>query len=205
MLAFLHTSPTHIQRFTTLVRKYNPSIEIVHFVNEELLETVMKTGRIDLKGFEGLIKSIQEKHPKLIICTCSTYGEACNNYTNVKRIDLPIAHYIVEHFSRIILAYTAVSTQYVSKRLIEDVAKTKRKKIEIILCDCSTAWDYFLLNEMENYYKEIFRKVNEINKKGSVIFLTQASMEGAKKYFENMDVEVFSSGEFGVMKYLEEL
>jgi len=203
MIAFLHTSPSHIQRFTKIVRKYNTSIEIEHFVNENLLKTALETNKIDIAGFVKMVKQIQEKQADLIICTCSTYGEICENFTDVKRIDIPIANYLVTHFSKIILAYTVASTRMVSRQLLESVARKNEKKIEIIDCDCTDSWRHFLSNDMEKYYKGIYRKVNNNYNKGSVIFLAQASMEGVKKYFSGEDVDIFSSGEFGVKKYLE--
>ena len=39
MIAFLHTSPIHIETFEKLVRKLDKNVEIKHFVNEKLLET----------------------------------------------------------------------------------------------------------------------------------------------------------------------
>ena len=205
MIAFLHTSPTHILRFTKIVRKYNSTIEIEHFVDEKLLKTALATGKVDKTGFIKAVQHIRDKQPKLIICTCSTYGEACDEFTDIKRIDMPIVKYIVRHFSTIILAYTAASTRNVSKQLLENVSNTRGKELEIINCDCTTAWEYFLSNDMEKYYKEIFKKVNAIHNKGYAVFLAQASMEGAIKYFEGSNVEVFSSGEFGVRKYMEEM
>lgn len=204
MIIFLHTSSTHIKRFTDIVRKYDSVIKIKHFVKEELLEAASKTGKIDKEGFTRSIQFIRKELPDLIICTCSTYGEACEDLADVKRIDQPIAAYIVEHFSRIILAYTAISTWNVSRKLLENTARAKNKEIEIIDGDCTASWQYFLSNDMENYHKEIFGKVSKIYTKGQAIFLAQASMEGAKKYFDD-EVEIFSSGEFGVMKYLEEI
>ncbi len=205
MIAFLHTSSTHVERFTNIVRKYNATIEIEHFVEEKLLEIALKTGKIDKNGFAKTVRLIQKKRPDLIICTCSTYGEACEDFIDVNRIDMPISDYIVTHFSSVILAYTAPSTRDVSKRLLENVAKLRGKEVEIIDCDCTDSWRYFLLNDLENYNKEIFGKVNEFYTKGKAVFLAQASMEGAKHYFAGSNVDVFSSGEFGVKKYLEEI
>lgn len=203
MIAFLHTSSTHVERFTNIVRKYNATIEMEHFIEEKLLETASKTRKIDKLGFASTVRLIQKKRPDLIICTCSTYGEACEDFADVKRIDMPIAEYIVEHFSSVILAYTAVSTRDVSMRLLENVAKIRGKEIQIIDCDCTDSWQYFLSNDLENYNKEIFEKVNEINSKGKAVFLAQASMEGVKRYFGESNSEVFSSGEFGVKEYLK--
>ena len=201
-LAFLHTSSTHVERFTNLVRKYDSKIEIEHLVAEELLETALNSGKIDKSGFAKSVEQIRKNQPDLIICTCSSYGDFCEEFEDVMRIDMPIADYIVENFSVIILAYTVTSTRAVSRRLLKNVAKNKGKKIKIVDCDCTDSWQYFLLNEVENYNKEIFGKVNEIYTKGDAVFLAQASMEGAIKYFEGGDVEIFSSGEFGVKKYL---
>jgi len=205
MIAFLHTSSIHIQKFTDLVRKYSPTIETEHFVDESLLKTAMQTGKIDELNFAKTVQSIQGKSPDMIICTCSTYGEACETLTGIERIDMPIARYLVSNFSKIILAYTAISTRDVSRCLLESVAEKIGKNIEIVESDCTSSWQYFLENDMENYHKEIFGKVTDIYVKGSAIFLAQASMEGARKYFVDEKIEVFSSAEFGVREYLKEL
>lgn len=202
MISFLHTSEVHIKRFESLVRKFNKDITIKHYVNSDILKYALQNEKLDSEGFNQEITNIKKENPELIICTCSSYGAACNDTNNVKRIDFPIADYLVTNYTKIGLIFTAKSTEKVSSDLLKDIANHQQKKIEIINCNCSDAWIHFENNNMETYELTIANKVKEIATKVDVIFLAQASMEGAKKHLQNIDKEVFSSPEFGIENYL---
>ena len=66
------------------------------------------------------IELIKKENPSLLICTCSTYGEECDNDSSIYRIDKPIVEYIVQNFKKIGLVYTANSTKKVSENLTTD-------------------------------------------------------------------------------------
>ena len=202
MIAFLHTSEIHIDRFEKLVRKYDRTIPVKHFVNEKLLETALSKGKTDVKSFRNEIELIKKEKPSLIICTCSTYGEECDNDSIIYRIDKPIVEYIVQNFKRIGLVYTAESTKKVSKNLLLKVSSELNKQIEISNCDCSQYWPYFERKDIEGYEKGIAKKIELLESKVDVIFLAQASMVGAKKYLKQIKKEVLSSPDFGINKLL---
>jgi hypothetical protein len=202
MIAFLHTSNVHIDRFQKLVRQFDTEIEIQHFVNEDLLKTALKESRLDENGFASMISKIELEQPKAIICTCSTYGKLCNNWQNVHRIDKPIVEYLVDNYSTIIIAFTVISTKKVSCQLIKEVAKSKNKQIEIIICDATDSWQYFENSDLEKYELSIANKVKSKSTEGEVVFLAQASMEGAKKHLDLLDIEIFTSPAFGVKHFL---
>lgn len=75
MIAFLHTSSIHIEKFDNLVRSVNKEIEVKHFVNADLLSSALENGITDSETFSREIAEIKLLQPELIICTCSTYGE----------------------------------------------------------------------------------------------------------------------------------
>ncbi|WP_369048475.1 hypothetical protein [Tenacibaculum sp. UWU-22] len=203
MIAFLHTSEIHIQRFEKLVRKYDKNVTVKHFVNEKLLETALLSGKADSELFKNEIENIKKKNPSLLICTCSTYGEECDNHTTVYRIDKPVIEYMVQNYTKIGLAFTAHSTKKVSENLILKVASELNKQIEILNCDCSEFWTYFENKDIEKYEKGIAKSIEQIASKVEVVFLAQASMEGAKTYLTDLKKEVLSSPEFGIKKLLK--
>lgn len=203
MIAFLHTSKVHIDRFENLVRKFDQTITIKHYVNEDLLSYAFKNGTVDTKNFEQEISTIKKEKPSLIICTCSKYGEECNITNNVKRIDYPIAEFLVSTYTKIGLIFTAKSTERVSKNILEQVANHQNKKIEIINCDCSNAWVHFENNDINEYEKTIANTIKKMASTVEVVFLAQASMEGAKKHLTDIKQDVFSSPEFGIKSYLK--
>ena len=205
MIAFLHTSKVHIDRFEALVKKFNPSIETKHFVNKTLLDNALNNGHTDAALFSKEIAAIRKEAPSLVICTCSTYGAESDNHENVLRIDKPIIEYMVKNHFKIGLVYTANSTKTVSEDLLLETAETQQKPIEITLCDCSEYWPYFEAGNLEAYRKNIANTIRNIADKVDVIFLAQASMEGAKNYLTDLKVPIYTSPEFGIKTLIAQL
>lgn len=203
MITFLHTSKTHINRFEKLVKRLNNKIKTKHFVNESLLQSSLKSGKLDKENFEKEILKIKKENPAIIICTCSTYGKLCENFENVKRIDQPIAEYLVSKYLNIGIAFTAISTKKVSKELIQSFAKKQNRAIKIVEIDCTSSWQYFEKGAEDEYEKSIARQIEKYEQEVDAIFLAQASMEGAKEYLQKE--EVYSSPEFGLKVFLEKL
>lgn len=202
MIVFLHTSPIHIPKFEALVRQYNKDIPIKHVVNEDLLKVAVSSGQADADGFKQTIQSIEASDPSLIICTCSTYGALCDSFANVHRIDRPIAEYLVQNFKRIGLAYTAHSTSFVSKQLLQSTAKQYDKTIEIIDCDCTQYWGLFEKDDFISYERGIADTIQTIEYQVNVVFLAQASMQGATAYLNEFSKPIMSSPDFGVKTLL---
>jgi len=202
MIAFLHTSNIHIDKFEKLVRKFNSDVTIKHFVNADLLNYALKNGKTDIKSFQKEVFKIKNENPDLIICTCSTYGKECDKTKDVERIDEPIVKFLVSNYTKIGLAYTANSTKEVSKNLILNMAKKRNKDIEIINCNCCSSWKHYETNDFENYAKSIAKKIESIENDVEAIFLAQASMEDSKGYLKDFSKKIYSSPEFGVKEYL---
>ncbi len=203
MIAFLHTSSVHIDRFERLVRKYHSTIPIQHFVKEDILETALATGQLDKSTFIHTVQTIQKHKPAILICTCSTYGQLCDQLPNVHRIDQPIVHEIIANYSKIAIAFTAISTKAISVDLLQQTAKRLDKLVHIIECDCTHCWPYFEAGNFKKYEEEIAKTIRIKTVQSEVVFLAQASMEGAAKYLGNLKQAVVSSPEFGVRAFLQ--
>ncbi len=202
-ITFLHTSNSHIERFNGIVEKMDTSIKVKHYVNEELLEAAQKTGKVDKEGFKNELNRIRKGENKFIICTCSTYGDLCDERENTYRIDQPIGGYIVLNYSTIGIAYTFDSTREISKELIEGLANKNGKSIRIVEIDCSHCWNWFEKGNLEKYELEIANQIQTKADNCEAVFLAQASMQGAKNHLTNEKYQVLSSPEFGVKTYLE--
>ncbi len=205
MIAFLHTSKVHIDRFETLVRQFNPHIETKHFVNKTLLDHALAHGETASNMFREDIEAIQKEKPALLICTCSTYGSESDLHDGVYRIDQPIIAHLVEAYSKIGLVYTANSTKKVSENLILKTAKQHQKTITVVNCDCSEYWVHFENGDFDRYQKEIAKSILQMADQVEVIFLAQASMEGAKTHLTALEKPVFTSPEFGIKTLLQHL
>ncbi len=201
-IAFLHTSDSHIIRFDKIVNEIDKTINIEHFVNEQLLETALKTGQIDKENFYNETQKIKAHEFKNIICTCSTYGELCNEDEQVYRIDKPIVELIVANFSSIGIAFTAKSTQKKSNELVQETAEKKGKEIKIHEIDCQHCWTWFEKGDSYKYEIEIANQIKKTGNNCDVIFLAQASMEGAKKFLLKEKYKTVSSPKFGVEEFI---
>jgi len=202
MIAFLHTSKVHIDRFENLVRKHNSTIEIQHHVNKSLLDSALTIGKADTISFKKEIACIKKTNPSIIICTCSTYGEECDRIDDVQRIDEPIVKHLIKKNYKKRLVYTATSTKTISENLILKISSQLNKPIEIINCDCSEYWVHFEEGNIDLYESNIANKIKDIEVQVDVLFLAQASMEGAKKHLPHLNNKVFSSSEHGIITYL---
>ncbi len=205
MIAFLHTTSTLLERFEDLVRKYDSDIEIRHFVQEKLLQTASETGKADITAFENAVEKIHELQPATLICTCSTYGDACDTRTDIDRIDQPVVEHLVNTYQKIGVAFTAKSTKEATENLIRNMALLAQKPIQIQFIDCSEYWQYFEAGDSTRYHQEIAKKITAESHQADVFFLAQASMEGAKDFLKPLDKEVYSSPEFGIKTYLHKL
>ena len=202
MIVFLHTTSKLLERFEDLVRTYDSDIEIRHFVHEQLLKTASETGKADITAFETAVEKINELQPTTLICTCSTYGDACDNRTDIERIDKPVVAHLVNDYQKIGVVYTAKSTKEATENLIRNIAANAKKDIQIELIDCSEFWPYFEAGDHPSYHQSIAKKIMEVTDQVDVFFLAQASMEAAKSYLTNFEKKVYSSPEFGVKTYL---
>lgn len=205
MIAFLHTNTVHIERFESLVKQFNPNMETKHFVNKPILDDALATGKTNTTQFTKEIEAIRQTDPSLIICTCSTFGSESDKHTDVRRIDKPIITHLVENYTKIGLAFTANSTKAVSEDLLLKIALEKQKPIAIIDCDCSEFWPYFEAGNHEAYTENIAKNISKLESQVDVMFLAQASMEGAKEHLTDFKKEVFTSPEFGIRELLKSI
>ena len=60
-------------------------------------------------------------------------------------------------------------------------------------------------NDFDSYTRSIAKTIKSFENEVDVIFLAQASMEGAKDHLQNFKVAVLSSPEFGVREYVKML
>ncbi|MEM6380016.1 MAG: hypothetical protein AAF705_17605, partial [Bacteroidota bacterium] len=195
----------HIDKFENLVRQHNAEIPVQHFVNKALLDIALANGQTDAQLFLNQLEKIKAHQPDLMVCTCSTLGAECDKDPNMHRIDQPIAAYIVQHYDRIGLAYTAHSTQTISENLLLQTSKDIGRPIEIVPIDCSAYWLFFEQENMQAYEEGIANTILEQSSEVDVVFLAQASMAGAQSYLQGLDKEVLTSPEYGIKTLLEKL
>ncbi|MEH0154966.1 hypothetical protein V6R21_12545 [Limibacter armeniacum] len=203
MVAFLHTSSSHIKRFDLLLSQNNIQTPVTHFVNEELLQSALTDGKVDLEGFHDQINRIKEKGFLSIVCTCSTYGVEADKLEGVERIDRPAVEYLLQNYKKIVVAFTANATKVSTLTLFKEVSDSLGMVSHIEFCDCSAAWAHFENGNMEAYELAIADFIKSVAEEADAVFLAQASMEGAKKYLTTLNIEIVSSALLGVRYFLK--
>lgn len=111
---------------------------------------------------------------------------------------------MVEKYSKIGLAFSAKSTQNISRNLLLEIAAEIHKQIEIIDIDCTNSWSYFKEGKLKEYNTSIAETIQLKHTTSEAIFLAQASMEETKEIL-NTGKETVTSPEFGLNYFLNEL
>ena len=205
-LAFLHTSPVHIDTFNRLIEEAALELPIRHIVEEQFLTEAREKGitqKSDERIRDCILYAIAEG-ATVVLCTCSTIGasaEKVNNLTDgvIVRVDRPMAEKAVEIGSRIIVAAALESTIAPTSNLILETAKARRKNVELIEVFCSNAWSKFEERNQKGYFGEIARNIKAKAPEGDVIVLAQASMAGAANLCPEISVPILSSPKIGLM------
>src|SRR5512143_944105 len=98
MLAFLHTAGSHVANFERLVREVDPDLQCRHAVDEELLAAATAAGGVDAAlaaRIAAAIDTLRAAGARVVVCTCSTIGDAAEAGSReaapVLRIDRPMA------------------------------------------------------------------------------------------------------------------
>ncbi len=198
MLTFLHTSPTHIDTFNTLLRELAPDLPVQHIVDEAILREARDAGRLT-EAMQAKVRAQIEmlRAAPVVLCTCSTIGgcaEAAG--PNVIRVDRPMAAKAVQMGRRIIVAATLASTLQPTKDLIFDEAHRQNKAIELIEVLCDGAWAKFEQGDQAGYVEVIAKRLHAVTHLGEVIVLAQASMAAVER--EDFGVPVLSSPRLGL-------
>ena len=78
-IAFLHTSPIHVETFDRLVYAANPTLQVEHVVAEELLAEAQRVGADDpalVERVHNAMVNAASTGAAIVVCTCSTVGGA---------------------------------------------------------------------------------------------------------------------------------
>lgn len=210
-LSFLHTSPVHIPTFRALLPDLAPEIPARHVVDESLLSEVRAAGEMTptlKKRIRGTLQAMEELGAAIIVCTCSTISATVEELNGsmsavVLRIDRPMAQEAVARGSRIIVAATLATTLAPTRELISSVAHQAQKEVEIIDLLCDKAWQHFEQGNLQAYFQEVARQVQNAATLGDVIVLAQASMARASEFYSDLPVPVLTSPRSGLLAAIQ--
>lgn len=210
-IAFLHTSPVHIETFEQLVKAVDPDVETIHVVAEDLLTDAQALGVHD----SGLIVRIHNSmttaasdDAAVVVCTCSTIGGVAertltNGRFKAMRIDRAMADRAVRCGPRILVVATAESTLQPTMTLIQESASALGTEVSIQHRVGADAWSHFLRGDREAYIDAILALIRSAPIDADVIVLAQASMAPAAQRLGDLGIEVLSSPTLGVKSIVD--
>lgn len=208
-IALLHTGEVHVATFNQIFAELACDVELVHRVEEELLDRARRDGidaiRDDVAAILNTLSGADA-----VLCTCSTLGplvdEAAENSRKIVRIDRPLMEQACEDGEKILVALCLESTRDATLDLLEDCAKRAGKGVTPIVVFCKDAWALFEAGDMEGYATSIADAVKAklIEESGvQSIVLAQASMRAAQAKLTETGLPVRSSPVISVKRSLK--
>jgi hypothetical protein len=170
MLAFLHTSPTHIETFDRLLQRHPINIPVQHYVEEGILQQAKETGTItpDMEAdVEQAVSTAFNEGATVLLCTCSTIGsvaERCGAAAGqrVLRVDRPMARKAVAEGSVIAVVATLASTLTPTRELLREEAAKVDKSVDFVEVVVESAWPLYEAGDLEGYWRELAEAVKEV-------------------------------------------
>jgi hypothetical protein len=219
VLGFLHTSPVHVGPFDLLVADLAPGWRAVHIVDESLLNDARTRGEVDAEivaRLQSRFAELQAESPDVIVCTCSTIGEA-SEQLGALRVDRPMAAEAVRlaciGSGSILVVASSASTVGPTQALIHDeflraaqhtpIAAVsdglERANCQVLVVE--EAWAFFERGDAEGYAACLASTIRtHITEMGTgfgsrpeVIVLAQASMRDVPTLLADLGIPVLTS------------
>lgn len=217
-LAFLHTAPVHVPRFTQLLAQAAPQVRAAHVVDEALLADARRLGVDDpalVQRVQDAMRSACETHgAALVACTCSTIGGVAERTPTAgrfiaMRIDRAMADRAVALRGPLLIVTALASTQGPTRHLIEESARAAGVMPRMHDLLVAEAWARFEQGDAAGYLEliaaSVRRTVAAAAQPFAAVVLAQASMDAAVPLLDDLGLEVLASPSLGVQAIVQAL
>ena len=205
MLAFLHTSPVHVDVFERLVWERDTTVPVRHAVHEQLLADARDAGVLPdalRASVHAAVRALAEAGAVLVVCTCSTLGGIAETARifgcPVLRVDRPLAEEAVRNARRILVVAALSTALDATLDLLRSVANEQGTAPSVVPLSCAEAWSLFEQSRHDDYVRAVAGAIDAQAAPGDFVLLAQASMARAAALVRTRDVRVVSSPELGV-------
>lgn len=209
-LAFLHTSPVHVDTFERLVKQADAGLEVHHHVREDLLQQARDLGAehpdVVRLVHEAIVDAAQAG-ARLVVCTCSTIGGVAETAPTPKgvetaRIDRAMADRAVSDGGRVLVVTALRSTVAPTTALLQESANRMGSEVELEVLCVEAAWQLFEEGDGAGYLNSIAGAITSRMRgaaaKPRVVVLAQASMAPVSNMLSGVGVDVLASPSLGV-------
>lgn len=210
-IGIIHATLNAVQPITDAFKAKDSSIEIVNFVNEELLAHANRVGGLDTWGMRnflrtGMMAGDAKVNGIVIACTIySPYADELQQYVDVPviAVDNPMIVKAVRSGKKIgILATTASSGPSAQRKLLK-VAKNLNTRVDMEMTIVTEAMTELKGGNIEKHNELLRNAAIGLKEKGcGVILLSQITMACAKKSMEDLGMEILTSPETGAEEML---
>jgi len=209
-VAFLHTSPVHVETFDRLVKAVDPALQVDHIVDEALLHDAQRVGVDDpplIQRVHDAMNHAAANGATAVVCTCSTIGSIAERTPprpglGFARIDRAMADRAVRLGPRILVVTALRSTLQPTTQLISESAAALQAAVELQTLWVEGAWPHFERGDRGAYLGTVVAAVRAAPRRFDVVVLAQASMADAADALQDLGVEVLSSPRLGVQALL---
>ena len=210
----IHTSLVSIHTLRELFSQLIPEVEVYNIVDDSLLAEVMAEGKVSkaiIERMKNHVDSAKIIGADVIFSQCSSMGPAMDMISSsceipIIKIDQAMAEKAVSMGTKIGVVATVSSTMKPSCDLIINVAKRKKKQIQLKQGLVDGALDILLKERDQKRHNEmVLQKIEELQELCDVIVLAQGSMIVLLPELRNIKIPVLTSPELGVRKIREVL
>ncbi|MDQ7072069.1 MAG: hypothetical protein Q9M48_15290 [Rhodobacterales bacterium] len=195
-LTLLHTAEVHRETFDTLAARIAPKAKLVHHVRVDWLA----------RAKDGIDDALEHEISRLVvaagpvICTCTSLGEVAATYGAI-RIDQPMMACAADIGGPVLLVFSVETTRGPSTALLENAIRQSGQTPDIHPLFVGEYWPLFLAGDIDGFHRAIAKAVqarlSTCHDIASVV-LAQASMMGATKYLEDLEIPVLTSPELAL-------
>lgn len=183
-IAVIHTSLAVRERIDNEIRKQIPDADIHNIIDEKLLSEVMERGGIDsdiIRRMTLYVQAADSMGADIILNACSSVGEAfelAGKLTDIPclKIDQAMAEQAVALGEKIAVYGTVATTLNPSVRLIQNVAQSMEKQVEVTPYLIDGAFQILQEQGPQKHNEMVLGKILETYDKHDVIVLAQVSM-----------------------------
>jgi Asp/Glu/hydantoin racemase len=183
-IALIHTSPSMIPVFKTLVQEMLAGVDLFNVVDESLLCDIIREGTCPPKTARrlvGQVLSAADAGATHVLVTCSSMGHAVDAARElcpavVLRVDEPMAREAVRRGSTIGVIATLPSTLNPTAELIRSIATADGKPVQILTRVVDGAFAAVIGGRGAEHDELVTAALKEMTSQADVIVLAQASM-----------------------------
>jgi Asp/Glu/hydantoin racemase len=217
-IAMLHTSFVFLRNevaLTEMIAEQFPGDELVHFVDSDVLASVIRDGEITTNSVERMVllaQAAEKSGADVIFSACSSLGPAIDQarlkiLVPIVKVDEAMTKKAADTASRVGVLATVVTTLGPTRDLVAGFALKAGRDVKIVTQLAEGAFQTMMDGDPEMHDQMVFEAAQKLKAEGvEIILLAQASMTRlAEGLAKRLAIPVLSSPALGIAHLAEVL